>query len=288
MSKYKQNDILAIKYDIWISGTKLHTDKKLCINSIEIKETVDGADKATIKLQDPTFMYIEDDIFLEDNTITIRMGWDNSTFRQTFSGYISAIDIDFDSKGIPNMALTCMDETHVMNRSKDNETFENCTSANVVEKIARRYGYRVVIEQGYDFAVQETITKSNQSDIDFLTKLASDEVYPFAAYIRDGVFYYVKKGKLETPKMTLTYRNYPHEIVSFSPKINKESKQVEIKSSAIDTGSKGVNSTSGSTSDGGSGNSNSSSNNGSASPSGGATKGASYTFDPKTRKWTKN
>ena len=64
MSKYKQGGILSIVYDVWISGTKMGIDKKECINSIEIKETVDGADTATIQITDPEFLYIEDDIFL--------------------------------------------------------------------------------------------------------------------------------------------------------------------------------------------------------------------------------
>ena len=43
-------------------------EKKQCINSIDVKETVEGADSATIEIQDPEFRYINDDIFEEDNT----------------------------------------------------------------------------------------------------------------------------------------------------------------------------------------------------------------------------
>lgn len=238
MSKYEQGEVLAIFYDVWISGTKLDTYKKSCITSIETKETVTGSDVATIQITDPDFLYIEDDIFIEENTIKIKMGWDGSTYRETFEGYISAIDIDFSSDGCPKLTVTCMDKTHRMNRKKKDATFSNCTSADVVKKKCAEYGFTCVIEKNYKFSVQETITQSKQTDIDFLTKLANDEVHPFTARLVGNKFYYVKMGKLGTPKMTLTYKNYPHEIISFSPKINKETKQVEISSSTVNTSSK--------------------------------------------------
>ena len=120
MSSYKQGDILSIIYDVWISGTKLAMDKKACINSIEIKETVEGSDTATLVITDPEFLYIEDNIFVEDNTIKIKLGWSNTTYREEFEGYISAIDINFDDSGCPKLTVTCMDNTHIMNRKKKN------------------------------------------------------------------------------------------------------------------------------------------------------------------------
>ena len=238
MSKYEQGEVLSIIYDIWISGTKLGMYKKSCINSIEVKETVTGSDVATIQISDPDFLYIEDDIFIEENTIKIKMGWDGTTYRETFEGYISAIDIDFSSDGCPKLTVTCMDKTHKMNRKKKDATFSNCTSADVVKKKCAEYGFTCVVDKNYKFTRQDTITQSKQTDIDFITKLAQDEVHPFTARLVGNTFYYVRMGKLETPKMTLTYRNYPHEIVSFSPKINKETKQVEIKSSSVNTSNK--------------------------------------------------
>lgn len=240
MSSYKQGEVLSILYNVWISGTKLGIKKKQCINSIEIKETVEGSDVATVTITDPEFLFIEDDIFIEENTIKIELGWDTSTYRVEFNGYISAIDIDFDSSGVPKLTMTCMDNTHVMNRTKKNATFKNCTNADVVKKIVQSYGYTCVIDKDYKFTKQETITQSNQTDIDFITKLAGDEVYPFTARLIGKTFYYVKMGKLETPKMTLTYKKYPHEIISFSPKINKETKQVEITGASINTKDKSI------------------------------------------------
>lgn len=278
MSSYKQGDILAISYDVWISGTQLGMDKKECITSIEVKETVEGADSATIQITDPEFRYIEDNIFLEENEVKIQLGWSGTSYRVEFNGYISAIDITFDSDGMPKVTATCMDNTHKMNRQKKDRTFKDTTSAAVVQQIVQEYGFSCVVDSTYEFKVQETITQSHQTDIEFITKLAGDEVYPFTARLVDSTFYYVKMGKLESPKMSLTYRNYPHEIISFSPQINKESKQVEIKSSSIDTATKATSDSVG-TVDSNSGSSSNSSKNG---------KNNSYTYNPQTKSWSKN
>lgn len=276
--KSSKDLLLAIAYDVWISGTKLSLEKKQCITSISIKETVEGADSATIEIKDPEFKYIEDNIFYEDNKIKIQMGWDSTTYRVKFDGYISAIDIDFASDGIPNIIMTCMDKTHKMNRKKKDNTFKNTTSAAVVKKIVKSYGFKCVVDSSYKFEKQETITQSHQSDIEFITKLAGDEVHPFTARLVGNTFYYQKMGKLKTPKMTLTYKKYPHEIISFNPKINKESKQVEIKGSSINTRNKIVSTTTGFSS--GNGISGSSSSNGSRNKN----SDSNYTYNPQIKK----
>lgn len=279
------NEVLAIQFDVWISGTKITGDKKSCITSIDIKETVDGSDSATLKISDPEFQYINDNIFLEENTIEMHLGWDVSTYRLAFKGYISAVDIEFPENGVPNLTITCMDETHKMNRAKKNNTYTNCTSADVVKRVVQSYGYTCVIESGYNFTVQETISQSDQTDADFLQKLAGDEVYPFTARLSNGVFYYVKKGHLGNPKMTLRYRKYPHEIMSFSPKINKESKKQEISSSKVNTSTKSTSTTKGTSSS--SSGSVSSGGNSNSSNSSSSKSGTSYTYDPSKGKWNR-
>ena len=235
---YKNGEVLSIVYDVWIGGTKLEIEKKQCIQSIDTRETVEGADIATIQIADPEFLYINDNIFVVDNTVKIKLGWSNTTYRVEFNGYISAIDIDFASDGIPIMTITCMDNTHIMNRKKKNNTFNKTTSADVVKKIVQSYGFKCVVDSSYKFTEQETITQSKQTDIDFITSLAKKEVYPFTARLVGDTFYYVKMGKLETSVMDLHYREYPHEIISFTPQINKELRQSDIAHGSTDTGTK--------------------------------------------------
>ena len=57
--------------------------------------------------------------------------------------------------------------------------------------------------------------------------------------IRDTV-YYVKKGVLKDPSTTVYYKQKPYDIISFSPKINKETRQEEVTSADINTDTKKV------------------------------------------------
>lgn len=273
------SDVYAIVYNVWISGKKLGLEKKQCIQSISVNETDLGADSASLVIYDPEFRYIDDNIFLEDNKIKIEFGWDISTFRSTFEGYISAIDIDFGSDGIPVITMTCMDNTHRMNRTKRNMTYKNCTSGEIAQAIATRYGYACVVESNYDFVRNDTYTQSNQTDIDFLTKLAGDEVYPFSVRLVGNTLYYVKSGKLTSPVMTLTYRGFPHEIITFKPKINKEQRK-NVENSALNEDTKAVETSTGTT-DTGTGKP---TENGSNSND----KTNNYTYNPNTKTWTKN
>ena len=290
MSSYTQGEVLAITYDLWISGTKIELDKKVCITSIEIKETVEGSDVATIQISDPEFRYIEDNIFIEENTIKISLGWEGTTYRVNFNGYISAIDIDFNSEGCPNVTVTCMDNTHKMNTKKKSNTYKNTTSASVVKKIVKSYGFTCVVDENYSFTKQETITQSDQTDIEFITRLASDEVHPFTARLVDNTFYYVKMGKLTTPAMTLSYKKYPHEVISFNPKINKETKKVEVTSSTVNTSSKSVSTTTGTkTTSSGSATKNgstSTSNNNNNTTTTSSSTSTNHTYNPSTKTWS--
>lgn len=288
----RSGEVLAISFNIWINGFPLTKDRRQCITDISIKETVDGANTATIKISDPKFLFIEDNVFCKENKIKITLGWSGVSYRETFEGYISLIDIDFPNNGVPVLTIYCMDNTHLMNREKKSRTFSNMTHPQVVQQIVQEYGYVCVPEPdpSYKFEPEETITQSNETDIAFIQKLAGSEVYPFSARLLGNLFFYVKKGHLApTPSLTLSYNRYPNEIISFSPKINQETIKQKVSTSKVDsekqlttgeitnantTDSK-VGSNTGNT--GGGGND---------TQSAGSSSKATKTYDPKIGKWS--
>ena len=234
MSSYKQGELLGATYEILINGKDIGLYKKECITSIEISETTEGADTMTLVISDPNFEYIEDDIFLEDTKIVAKIGWTGYTYRCTFEGWITTIDISFNEDAIPTLNITCMDNTHLMNRAKKSRTWNNMTSAQVVQNIVEEYGFKFVVESGYKFTVQETITQSNQTDIDFIQSLAGEETAIFTArLVNSKEFHYVKKGTLGVSSMSLNYVGYPHEIISFSPQINIETRQESVSKGTV-------------------------------------------------------
>lgn len=234
---YNQEELRAIYYEVFIGGTPLDLGLKECIEKVTIKETVDGSDSCTLQIADPDMVYINDDIYQENKRVKVVMRWHGYSHKVTFEGYISAIDIDFGSDGIPSLVITCMDNTYRMNKEKKTKTFKKKTSAQVVESIVKKYGYKCVIQSGYSFTKQDTISQSEQTDIEFITNLANSETYPFTACLVGNTFYYVKRGKLaSTPIHEMTYREFPNDIISFRPQINTE--VVEVTAGSTNTGKK--------------------------------------------------
>lgn len=119
--------VLSCYWNVYINGTLLDINRKQCIDSINIDELCDGSDLCTISIHDPDFLFIEDNIFVEEATITVNIGWHGDTYRVNFTGYISAIDIDFPESGYPMISLSCLDKSHIMNRKKKNRSWDNVT-----------------------------------------------------------------------------------------------------------------------------------------------------------------
>jgi len=235
--------VIYVSWTVTINGKTLSTDRKECIDSISIEENCDGSDTCTLTVNDPEFVFVEDNIFIEDVPVTITLGLDKEPTPYVFSGYISAIDITFPSEGIPQLSLFCLDKTHLMNRKKKNRSWDNTTKMAVARKIATEYGLKFVGQKGYDGEVEETLSQSDQTDIEFLESMASDEKPDiYQCKVSGSTLYYGKKGILGKSVANLHYKEYPWDIVSFSPKINKETVSEETSSSDVSTGTKATDS----------------------------------------------
>ena len=262
-------------WKVSIRGKELDDSRRRCIDSIDIGELCDGSDSCTIKVNDPDFVFINDDIFIEDAKVSVELGWHGDTHRITFTGYISAIDIDFPENGCPMLSIFCLDNSHVMNRKKKKRSWDNVTRPEVVEKIAKEYGFKFVKESGYNFKKIDTISQSDVTDIEFCENLAGEEREPFMCKLVGDTIYYVKKGLLSDPTSTMYYKKFPYDVVSFSPRINKETKKEEVESSDINTSDKTV--------DSGKANDSNTDRDIQGDPVSTSTKGQKY--DEKTGKW---
>ena len=210
--------VLSCYWNIWINGVELSEARRKCVENLDIQEQCDGSDTFTFQVCDPNFLFIEDNIFIEDATVKAVIGWHDDTYRITFDGYISAIDIDFPQDGFPVLSIFCMDESHVMNRKKKSRSWDNVARPEVVRKIAQEHGFKCVIEPGYIFTVQDTISQSDTTDIEFCENLASEERVPFMCKLIGDTLYYVKKGLLKSPVATMYYKRFPWAMLAPLPK----------------------------------------------------------------------
>lgn len=220
--------VLNCFWEVSVNGKALDRARIECVDSIDIIEQCDGSDTCTLTLNDPEFLFIEDNIFIEEATVSVTIWFEGITDRITFDGFISAIDIDFPDKGFPVLSVFCLDGSHVMNRKKNSRSWDNVTSADVVQIIAQEHGFNCAVEAGYEFEPQDTISQSRMTDIVFCEVLASRERDPFMCKLVGDTLYYVKKGVLKDPSTTLFYKEFPHDVISFRPRINKETRLEEV------------------------------------------------------------
>ena len=228
------DSVLSAFYKVYINGKEIDLERKLCITSINITEQISGSDTMTITVQDPEMVYISDNIYKSNTPIKVELGWNEDTFTYVFDGFISAIDIAFPENGMPTLTLTCLDITHNMNRTKKTRSWDKVTSADVIKKIAKEYGLKYVIQPNYTFKREDSISQSDQTDIEFIEGLCDDEMDLFICKVIGRTLYYIKKGVLSSPVYEAHYREYPFDLISFSPQINIEEKKDEEKSSDID------------------------------------------------------
>ena len=269
------SSVSSVFWQMYINNIEITGRSRACINSIEFDELCDGSDICTISIADPDFIFIEDNLFIEEASVIVRFGFNEDIDRKEFSGYVSAIDISFPPEGSPILTVTCLDNSHTMNRKKKDRSWDNVTRADVVRKIATEYGYYPEIEPNYTFAVLDTISQSNQTDIEFLESLAKQEREPFMCKLKGTHLVYLKKGLLQTPVTDIGYKTYPFDVISFNPQINKETRQEEITSSDVNTETKECESYT--ANDG----------NVSRDVQGESVKSSSMVYDPAKREWVK-
>lgn len=230
---------LACVWSVTINGTKVPLERKRHITSIEVEESCDGSNTATITVLDKDMEYINDNIYIEDASISVNMHFIGADGSIQFDGFISAIDIDFPEQGIPTMTLYCLDKSHVMNRTKKKRSWKNTTNMSVAQKIAQEYGFKFEGEPSYAGKVKDTVSQSNQTDIEFLESLANGEKPDlYMCKLVGDTLIYKKKGLLTAPVVELHYKEYPWEVRSFRPQINKETMEDTSSSADVSTNTK--------------------------------------------------
>lgn len=217
-------------YQIWINGVELDSLRYSLITSVTFEDNANGSDLLSINIEDPEFVFINDSIFIEENKVKFVGGYDGNS-RVMFEGYISVVNMDFPESGSPTLTINCMDNTHLMNRVKKKRTWENTTRAKVARQIFQEYGFACEIEDSND--VQESIAQSDQTDIEFLKNIAEEEIDNFLVYVEGTKGFYVRKKILSSAQDVLDYRDGRQNLISFSPSINKETKQIEARSAEV-------------------------------------------------------
>lgn len=225
------SEIIQQYFKLYIGGYSLDESWMELVQTVTYEDVDTGSDLVTIVMADPKLEVLNSPyIFKEDQAVTLIGGLYNN-FRTLFNGYISVIDVDYPESGCPQVTIHCMDNTHLMNREKKSRTWKDKTKGDVITEIISAYGFTAVVDDTGD--KEDSITQSDQTDAEFLTQLAKDMIDPFIFFMEGNEGHFVKKEILDTPQTILTYRDDDFNLLSFSPRITKEQKQIKVSKSNV-------------------------------------------------------
>ena len=86
VDKLLKKDLNGIYWDLSFNGECIDFERKNYIRSIELSETVKGADTLTIQINDPDMVFIEDDFYLKDVPVSFDMWFHGYTEKASFYG----------------------------------------------------------------------------------------------------------------------------------------------------------------------------------------------------------
>lgn len=126
---------------------------------------------------------------------------------------------DIEHSYASNLRLTirCLDLGTTMKKTSQNKVWENVTSVQIAQTIAKKYGLEFEYDQTKK--VWENLPQGNRSDFDFIRYLANREKdgnYTF--FIRNETLYFVERGLGSDSILSLNFGSPNSGIISFRTK----------------------------------------------------------------------
>ncbi|HEU4593528.1 MAG TPA: contractile injection system protein, VgrG/Pvc8 family [Pyrinomonadaceae bacterium] len=226
----EHRNFYAPAYKVVVNGQNLLTDLFMEIASVQVDNTLKGADRFTFTVNSTfDFQYREfthlADIFAFGNSVEIYLGYqDISSLTLLHRGMVTAVQTSFPASGLPQINVSGYDLTYCMTKGKRSRNWEKKKDSDVVAEVAREYGLNPVTD---DTLVEHPkIEQSQESDYQFLEKLAERNGYELYAFDRE--LYFRPPASGEAAVVTLEWGKG---LVSFAPEINisEQVSKVEVR-----------------------------------------------------------
>jgi phage protein D len=217
-------------YQILVDGKDLLMDLYMEITSVQVDHTLKGADRfaftvnSTFDFKNREFTHLTD-IFGFGKSVEIHIGYkDTKDLPLMLRGKITALQTSFPASGLPQINVSGFDLTYCMTKGKESRNWANKKDSDVVAEVAGLYGLNPVVEDTK--VVQPKIEKSQQSDMQFLEKLAERNGYELYSFDQD--LYFRPPAYKANAVVSLEWGKG---LVSFSPELNisEQISKVEVR-----------------------------------------------------------
>lgn len=220
----------APAFQIVVDGKDIVSQLFMEVASVQVDNTLKGADRfsftvnSTFNFQTREFEHLTD-LFGFGKPVKISLGYqDIQSLKFMHRGIITAVQTSFPASGLPQINVSGYDLSYPMTKGKESHNWDNAKDSDIVAKLADKHGLTPVIE---DTQVEHPkIEQSQQSDFEFIEKLAERNGYEF--YVFDKQLIFRPPANDETAVVTLEWGKG---LVSFAPEINisEQISKVEVR-----------------------------------------------------------
>ena len=227
--------VISPYYEIKVKNKNLTSSDMVKLQDIKFNDPIDGSKSIEFTIADPNYEFIGSDIYVKDTSVSASLGIPQLGYVETFEGYISAIDVTFPDNGVPTIAITCIDGFHLLNSKRKSRTWSNTTKVAVMKEVIEEHGF--TFESEVIQKAEESIVQDDETDLEFIEKLKSDDGDDYRLSFKEDnkTVVYEKIDFKASSCGELNYRIKDLSIISFSPQVNKETKQTEVNDTDIDS-----------------------------------------------------
>jgi phage protein D len=159
--------------DVKIGGSSLGAPFRERLLEVRVEDNLTLPDTFTIKIADPQLEKVDSNPLEIGKEVEILFEPpDGSSPKKVMKGQITSIEPEFDHGGVTLVARG-YDYSHVLNRSKKTDTYQNMTYGDIARKVIGAAGGGVsagtIDDKG---GTQDFVQQSNETDWDFLWRLA--------------------------------------------------------------------------------------------------------------------
>ncbi len=174
------------------------------IEEVRYEDVASGARVCTVTINDPLMKLVDNKLFVQNAPFKLiggYQGWSEEKMR----GFISTVDYQFPDDGTPQLVLNILDYSQIFNREKITRNWKNMSRFDIVKKICQEYGM-VYKGQWTDWSgkVEEDITQSEQTDMQFIQQLAED--INFLISVSHDMLWFIEKAYEDKPYVAYMYR----------------------------------------------------------------------------------
>jgi len=226
----KYDNFYAPVFEIKLDGADIQ-QKGVEIVSVNVDNTLEGADQFTFTVNnvfdvaDRQLRWI-DELFNFGKKIEIKMGYsDKKKTTLLMVGIITSIKTNFPAGGLPQLEISGYDLSYCMMKVKKSRSKADAKYSEIIQTIASEYGLKGQIEDT-QIKYPKVEKKEEESDFDFVTRLAKDKNFEF--FVFEDRLYFRLPANDESAVVTLEWGK---SLVSFSPEINisQQVSEVEVK-----------------------------------------------------------